>query len=178
MAQVVRGEGHFLGRAQTLSLMQTEYVYPPGGNRLSSEDWVDAAPGSGLLGLLGSGRVCLVLVVDGLSGGEGDGALDCAVGDAGAQPTARLSSCSSQIDTVTVAVVCLLVKMTRLLEPMWPSRTGISRMGMVPAGLQSRLTSKSTVASLPPAPQRRRRCTAGGSDAFSECTIRCRADRR
>ncbi len=42
IADVVHGEGHFLGHSQTLSLMQTEYVYPLIGNRLSPDDWVDA----------------------------------------------------------------------------------------------------------------------------------------
>lgn len=39
---VVRGEGHFLGQPQTLSMMQTEYTYPVIGDRLSPDDWVDA----------------------------------------------------------------------------------------------------------------------------------------
>ena len=42
IADVVHGEGHFLGQPQTLSLMQTEYVYPLVGDRLSPDDWVDA----------------------------------------------------------------------------------------------------------------------------------------
>jgi trimethylamine--corrinoid protein Co-methyltransferase len=42
IADVVHGEGHFLGHSQTLSLMQTEYVYPQIGDRLSPDDWVDA----------------------------------------------------------------------------------------------------------------------------------------
>ncbi len=42
IADVVRGEGHFLGHSQTLSLMQTEYVYPLVGDRLSPDDWTDA----------------------------------------------------------------------------------------------------------------------------------------
>jgi trimethylamine--corrinoid protein Co-methyltransferase len=40
--EVVEGPGHFLGQAQTLSLMQSEYIYPQVGNRLSPDDWVDA----------------------------------------------------------------------------------------------------------------------------------------
>ena len=40
--EVVAGPGHFLGHAQTLSLMQTEYTYPEVGNRLSPDDWIDA----------------------------------------------------------------------------------------------------------------------------------------
>lgn len=39
---VVRGEGHFLGHEQTLSMMQTEYTYPLIGDRLSPDDWMDA----------------------------------------------------------------------------------------------------------------------------------------
>lgn len=42
IAEVVRGAGHFLGHSQTLSMMQSEYVYPEVGDRLSSDDWVDA----------------------------------------------------------------------------------------------------------------------------------------
>ena len=42
IANVVRGEGHFLGQSQTLSLMETEYVYPQIGDRLSPDDWIDA----------------------------------------------------------------------------------------------------------------------------------------
>jgi trimethylamine--corrinoid protein Co-methyltransferase len=40
--EVVNGPGHFLGHAQTLGLMQSEYTYPLVGNRLNPEDWVDA----------------------------------------------------------------------------------------------------------------------------------------
>jgi len=39
---VVDGPGHFLGHAQTLSIMQSEYTYPQVGDRLSPDDWVDA----------------------------------------------------------------------------------------------------------------------------------------
>ncbi len=42
IAEVVHGAGHFLGHSQTLAMMQTEYVYPLVGNRLSPDDWVDA----------------------------------------------------------------------------------------------------------------------------------------
>ena len=42
IAEVIAGPGHFLGAAQTLSLMQTEYVYPVIGDRDSPEDWADA----------------------------------------------------------------------------------------------------------------------------------------
>jgi trimethylamine--corrinoid protein Co-methyltransferase len=40
--RVVCGDGHFLGEAQTLQLMKTEYVYPEIGDRQSVSDWVDA----------------------------------------------------------------------------------------------------------------------------------------
>ncbi|HJO99850.1 MAG: trimethylamine methyltransferase family protein [Acidimicrobiales bacterium] len=40
--EVVHGAGHFLDQDQTLSIMQTEYVYPEIGDRLSPEDWFDA----------------------------------------------------------------------------------------------------------------------------------------
>ena len=42
IAEVIAGPGHFLGSAQTLSLMQTEYVYPIIGDRESPENWTDA----------------------------------------------------------------------------------------------------------------------------------------
>ena len=36
------GPGHYLGSEQTLSLMQTEYVYPKVGNRMSPKEWNEA----------------------------------------------------------------------------------------------------------------------------------------
>ena len=42
IAEVVHGQGHFLGHSQTLAMMQSEYVYPMVGDRLSPDDWVDA----------------------------------------------------------------------------------------------------------------------------------------
>lgn len=39
---VATGEGHYLGEAQTLELMKTEYTYPSLGNRQSISDWTDA----------------------------------------------------------------------------------------------------------------------------------------
>jgi len=42
MREVVFGAGHFLGHAQTLSMMQSEYIYPMVGDRNSPDDWVDA----------------------------------------------------------------------------------------------------------------------------------------
>ena len=36
------GDGHFLGSDQTLSVMQTEYIYPKVGDRLNPNDWKDA----------------------------------------------------------------------------------------------------------------------------------------
>lgn len=38
----VNGPGHFLGNAQTLSLMQKEYVYPHVANRMSPKEWNEA----------------------------------------------------------------------------------------------------------------------------------------
>ena len=35
------GPGHFLGHSQTLGLMQTEYLYPDVGDRLSPKEWVE-----------------------------------------------------------------------------------------------------------------------------------------
>ncbi len=40
--RVVRGEGHYLGEAQTLQYMKSEYVYPRLGDRQSVDDWIDA----------------------------------------------------------------------------------------------------------------------------------------
>jgi trimethylamine--corrinoid protein Co-methyltransferase len=43
MRQVcLEGPGHYLGSDQTLSLMQTEYVYPKVGNRMSPKEWNEA----------------------------------------------------------------------------------------------------------------------------------------
>ena len=39
---VVTGDGHYLGEAQTLALMKTEYVYPALGDRQSVDDWTEA----------------------------------------------------------------------------------------------------------------------------------------
>jgi trimethylamine--corrinoid protein Co-methyltransferase len=36
------GPGHYLGSDQTLRLMQTEYVYPTVGNRMSPKEWAEA----------------------------------------------------------------------------------------------------------------------------------------
>jgi trimethylamine---corrinoid protein Co-methyltransferase len=36
------GPGHYLGSDQTLALMQTEYIYPVIGNRMSPKEWVEA----------------------------------------------------------------------------------------------------------------------------------------
>lgn len=37
----MNGPGHYLGHAQTLKLMQTEYVYPALGDRLSPKEWAE-----------------------------------------------------------------------------------------------------------------------------------------
>ena len=43
MEQVcLSGTGHYLGSDQTLSLMQTEYVYPTVANRMSPKEWEEA----------------------------------------------------------------------------------------------------------------------------------------
>ncbi len=41
-AVCLRGPGHYLGSDQTLRLMQTEYVYPALGNRMSPKEWLEA----------------------------------------------------------------------------------------------------------------------------------------
>ncbi len=42
MERVVTGEGHYLGEAQTLALMKTEYVYPQLGDRSSVGEWLES----------------------------------------------------------------------------------------------------------------------------------------
>ena len=37
----LEGPGHFLGAEQTLRLMQTEYVYPAVGDRMSPKEWAE-----------------------------------------------------------------------------------------------------------------------------------------
>ncbi len=37
-----QGPSHYLGHGQTLSLMQSEYIYPVLGNRMSPKEWVEA----------------------------------------------------------------------------------------------------------------------------------------
>jgi trimethylamine--corrinoid protein Co-methyltransferase len=39
IAETVRGEGHFLGHPETLSRMETEFLYPRIADRRSPEDW-------------------------------------------------------------------------------------------------------------------------------------------
>jgi trimethylamine--corrinoid protein Co-methyltransferase len=38
-AQCIDGPGHYLGAEQTLRIMQSEYLYPAVGDRLSSKEW-------------------------------------------------------------------------------------------------------------------------------------------
>ncbi len=40
--EVVTGDGHYLGTAQTLNLMTREYVYPSLGDRQSVNDWLES----------------------------------------------------------------------------------------------------------------------------------------
>jgi len=42
ITEVVEGEGHFLGSAQTLDLMQKEYIYPEIGDRDTPDKWLEA----------------------------------------------------------------------------------------------------------------------------------------
>ena len=37
----LNGPGHYLGHNQTLSLMQTEYIYPVLGDRTSPKEWAE-----------------------------------------------------------------------------------------------------------------------------------------
>lgn len=41
-AVCIDGPGHYLGSDQTLALMQTEYIYPTLGNRMSPKEWNEA----------------------------------------------------------------------------------------------------------------------------------------
>jgi trimethylamine--corrinoid protein Co-methyltransferase len=41
-AVCIDGPGHYLGSDQTLKLMQTEYIYPTLGNRMSPKEWNEA----------------------------------------------------------------------------------------------------------------------------------------
>lgn len=41
-AVCLEGPGHYLGSDQTLRLMQTEYIYPKVGNRMSPKEWNEA----------------------------------------------------------------------------------------------------------------------------------------
>ena len=38
----LEGPGHYLGHAATLGVMQTEYVYPRLGNRMSPKEWYES----------------------------------------------------------------------------------------------------------------------------------------
>ena len=42
IAQVAKGEGHFLGTQQSLELMNTEYYYPHTGDRQTRQDWEES----------------------------------------------------------------------------------------------------------------------------------------
>jgi len=37
----INGPGHYLGHEQTLSMMETEYIYPVIGDRTSPKEWVE-----------------------------------------------------------------------------------------------------------------------------------------
>ena len=62
MERVVTGEGHYLGEAQTLALMKTEYVYPRLGDRRSVSEWVEA--GSQSIWDRARDQVSLILAAD------------------------------------------------------------------------------------------------------------------
>jgi len=51
--EVVNGEGHYLGHAQTLERMETDYVYPQIADRQSPDSWAD----SGSLDMLERARL-------------------------------------------------------------------------------------------------------------------------
>ena len=42
IAEVVRGDGHFLGHPDTMARMETDYLYPAIADRRSADDWSDA----------------------------------------------------------------------------------------------------------------------------------------
>ena len=54
-----QGPGHFLGHAQTLDLMQKDYVYPEVGDRTSPKEWIEQ--GSRDAGQLARARVAEIL---------------------------------------------------------------------------------------------------------------------
>ena len=43
IAEVVNGEGHFLGAGRTLELMEADYVYPELADRRSIEEWTESS---------------------------------------------------------------------------------------------------------------------------------------
>lgn len=49
-------KGHYLGSGQTLEVMQTEYIYPELGDRLSPDDWKDAQQPDPLTGAIARKR--------------------------------------------------------------------------------------------------------------------------
>ncbi len=60
--RVVTGEGHYLGEAQTLALMKTEYLYPRLGDRQSVDDWIET--GSRSIWSRARDRVAAILAAD------------------------------------------------------------------------------------------------------------------
>ena len=64
---MVEGEGHFLGRADTLNRMQTDYLYPQFSDRETIEQWRD----KGMTTILDRARADLDKRFDGRRDGDG-----------------------------------------------------------------------------------------------------------
>ena len=72
---VVHGDGHFLGHADTLSRMQSDYLYPKLADRLTIEDWQD----QGALAMDQRARLILKDIMAPITAGQFDLQIDEAV---------------------------------------------------------------------------------------------------
>ena len=69
---MVEGEGHFLGQADTLNRMQTDYLYPQFSDRETIEQWQD----KGMTTILDRARADLDKRFDGRRDGDGEILID------------------------------------------------------------------------------------------------------
>jgi len=72
---VVHGDCHFLGHADTLSRMQSDYLYPKLADRLNIEDWQD----QGALAMDERARLILKDIMTPITAGQFDLQIDEAV---------------------------------------------------------------------------------------------------
>ena len=72
LKEVVEGEGHFLGQADTLNRMQTDYLYPQFSDRETIEQWQD----KGMTTILDRARADLDKRFDGRRDGDGEILID------------------------------------------------------------------------------------------------------